>query len=166
MGSTRSYWSLSKTCLSPLNAHGGIAKTIFHLKTFSYWPKIVKQISEFVSSCEVCKQTKAPNQILRPPMDQPISVRPFLKLYLDLLGLFPANGDIIIVLVHLSKFHFLESIKQLNAQNILSFLKKRAFRFFFNYNWQRCLIQVIPVQIFVRESWCSSQLYWLLFTAN
>lgn len=44
-------------------AHGCIAKTIFRLNTFFYWPKLVQQISDFVPylclAFDVCKQTKA-----------------------------------------------------------------------------------------------------------
>lgn len=62
----------------PLCAHGGVGKTLSRIKTFFYWPKMVKQITDYVLSCEICKQTKHTNKILRPPMgEQRISVRPF-----------------------------------------------------------------------------------------
>lgn len=53
----------------PLSVHRGTAETISRLKTFLCWPKMLKQISDCDFSCDVCKQTIAPNQILRPPID-------------------------------------------------------------------------------------------------
>lgn len=110
----------------PLCAHGGVGKTLRRLKTFYYWPKMTKQIAAYVVSCEICKQTKPSNRILRPPMgQQATSVRVFQKLYLDLLGPYPrstsGNTGIIIVLDHMSKFHFLEPIRKFTAKVIMNF---------------------------------------------
>lgn len=119
----------------PLAAHGGVGKTLRRLKTFFFWPKMTKQVSEYVLSCDICKQTKATNKTLRPPMGLPsTSVRVFQRLYLDLLGPYPrsssGNIGIVIVLDHLSKFHFLEPIKKFTANIIVEFLEKRIFHIF------------------------------------
>lgn len=119
----------------PLSAHGGVEKTLKRLKTFFFWPKMSKQVSEYVLNCDICKQIKAPNKTLRPPMGQQTpSVRIFQKLYLDLLGPYPrsssGNIGIIIVLDHLSKFHFLEPIKKFTSNIIVEFLEKRIFHIF------------------------------------
>lgn len=46
-----------------VGAHGGVAKTLRRLKTFYCWPKMNKQISAYVLSCDVCKQTKYSNKV-------------------------------------------------------------------------------------------------------
>jgi len=119
----------------PLCAHGGLGKTLYRLKTWYFWPKMTKQVRDVILSCEVCKQSKAPNQILRPPMGDPVrSERVFQHLYLDLLGPYPRSTSghtgIIVVLDHKSKFTFLEPIRRFTAAPIVEFLEKRIFHTF------------------------------------
>ena len=71
----------------PLCAHGCIGKTLRRIKTFYFWPKMTKQISNYVLSCETCKQTKSCTKVLKPAT----SVRIFQKLYLGLLGPYPRS---------------------------------------------------------------------------
>lgn len=116
----------------PLCAHGGVGKTLNRLKTFFFWPKMSAQVADYVLACETCKQTKATNKIQRPPMgQQQVSVRVFQKLYIDLLGPYPrsslGNVGIIIVLDHMSKFHFLEPIKKFTTNVIVEFIENACF---------------------------------------
>lgn len=117
-----------------VTTHGGIAITIYRLKIYFYWPQMVKYISWFVSTCNVCKQTKAPNQVLKSPAGQPIiSVRPFQTLYLDLLGSFRRSSSGILVLSSFSiicwNITFLDLSRSL-MPIIQLFLDKRVFHIF------------------------------------
>lgn len=62
-------------------------------------------------------------------MGQPtISVRPFQRLYLDLSGPYTRSSSVDIAVITVinpfSKFHFLEPIRNLYTQNIVTFLGK------------------------------------------
>ena len=119
----------------PLCSHGGVGKTLRRLKNFFFWPKITSQIREYVLSCETCKQTKAPNQTLRPLMgDQVVSERVFQRLNVDLLGPYPRSRaghvGLFIVVDHKSKFVVVEPIKKLAADVIAKFLEHRIFYVF------------------------------------
>jgi len=116
----------------PLCSHGGIGKTLHRVKTLYFWPKMTQQIRDFVLACEVCKQTKAPTQTLRPPMGDPIKIeRIFQHLYMDLLGPYPRSSNrhvgILVILDHKSKFTFLEPITKFTAGPIVKFLEQRIF---------------------------------------
>lgn len=95
----------------PSASHGGIDKTLDLVRRHFYWPGLSKDVREFVLKCEVCKQTKAPNYTLRPPMGKAFTAeRPFQHFYMDFLGPYPrsknGNTTILIVLDQHSKFIF------------------------------------------------------------
>lgn len=76
----------------PDSAHVGMTKMTEKLKHYLFWPGMVTQIRDHVADCSICKSTKSPNQIYRPPMGNPTtSDRPFQRLYMDLLGPYPRS---------------------------------------------------------------------------
>lgn len=119
----------------PLSSHGGTAKTLEIVQRTFYWPRMVVQIKEFVRNCSICKETKAPNQTLRPPMGQQIEVEhPWQFLYTDLLGPYPrsksGNCYILIVLDKFSKYVLLKPLRKATATQITHFLEKEVFHMF------------------------------------
>lgn len=119
----------------PSAAHGGIDKTIDLLRRHYYWPGLSKEVRLYVGQCEICKETKAPNQQLRPPMGKPFkSERPFQRLYMDLLGPYPRSKSghttILIVLDHMSKFVWLKPLRKATAKSVVQFLETEIFHCF------------------------------------
>lgn len=113
-------------------SHGGMFKTSNLLKRFFFWPGMVKDVRDFVRNCDTCKSTKAPNFIMKPEMGkQSISERPFQRLYIDLLGPYPRSKSghigLLIVLDHLSKFHWLHPLRKFTSVAIKDFLQKNIF---------------------------------------
>ena len=120
---------------STITAHGGMAKTLELLRRNFFWPGLVRDVRNYVRHCEVCKTTKAPNFIMKPPMgNQTTSIRPFQRLYIDLLGPYPRskNGYIglLIVLDHLSKFHWICPLRKFSSTAIIEFLQKQIFHIY------------------------------------
>lgn len=112
---------------SKIASHGGTVKTTDLIRRHLYWPGLVKDVREYIRKCDVCKETKAPNFVIRPPMGkQSISCRPFQKLYIDLLGPYPrskkGNIGLLIVLDHFSKFHWLCPLRKFTSAKIREFL--------------------------------------------
>lgn len=133
---------------SVVTAHGGMAKTLELIRRNFYWPGMVSQVRLYVRACDVCKSTKAPNQSLKPPMGKPaISERPFERLYIDILGPYPRSKrgyiGLLIVVDHLSKFHWLCPLKKFNTAPIKEFLQDHIF---FTYGVPRCIVSDNGVQ--------------------
>lgn len=119
----------------PMSAHGGIAKTINSLRRFYYWPRMAIQIRDYVSKCEICKEVKAPNVTLRPPMGKAFkSERPWQRLYIDLLGPYPRSKRghtmLLIVLDQFSKFICLHPLRKATSATIIDYLEANVFHLF------------------------------------
>lgn len=128
--------TIIKNCHEPPNvSHGGEDKTLYRIRKHFFWPGMVKQVRDFISRCDICKTTKAKNITTRPPMGQSFNTeRPFQQIYLDLLGPYPrsTNGNVVILvcLDHLTKYVFLEPLRQATSANIIKFLSHRLFSCF------------------------------------
>lgn len=119
----------------PQMSHGGFAKTLTRLRQYFYWPGMAVEVKSYTDNCDICKSTKAPNQILRPPMGKQFKVeRRFQLLYIDLLGPYPrsklGNTYILIVLDQVTKFPFLKALKNATSPSIISFLSTELFPVF------------------------------------
>lgn len=127
--------TISRAHDSPVTAHGGIAKTVDLLRRHFFWPGMVKDVRRYVGNCEVCKTTKAPNTIMKPPMvNQSVSERPFQRLYIDLLGPYPRSKSgyigLLIVLDHFSKFHWVCPLRKFTSSAIKDFLQSQIFHIY------------------------------------
>lgn len=119
----------------PNSSHCGIAKTLEHIRWYFYWPKLVRDVRDYIGKCELCKTSKAPTTVMRPPMGQIVNTeRPFQRLYVDLIGPFPRTRDgnigILIVLDHFSKFTFLKVLKKFDSKLIIKYLETEIFNCF------------------------------------
>lgn len=91
--------------------HGGYFKTLSRLREKYFWPSMAREVRQFVSMCDDCKEIKATNQIQRPPMGEAfLTSRPFQRLYCDFLGPYPSskrnNTHLFILVDHFTKFVF------------------------------------------------------------
>lgn len=117
------------------SAHGGMEKTVDLLRRSFFWPGLAKEVREFIKRCETCKTTKALNQTSRPPMGKRFPVvRPFQRLYIDLLGPYPrskaGNTTILIVLDQVSKFVWLHPLRRATARHIVDYVEQQCFHVF------------------------------------
>lgn len=117
------------------SAHAGMHKTIEKIRRHLFWPGLAKDVREYVRSCDKCKENKAPNYTLRPPMGaHNPTCRPFQRLYIDLLGPYPRskNGHVglLIVLDHFSKYHWLQPLKKFTSKAVQDFLLHQIFHSF------------------------------------
>lgn len=120
---------------SAITVHGGMAKTLELLRRHFFWPGIVTDVRKYIQNCSTCKETKSPNQILRPEMgQQSVSCRPFQRMYIDILGPYPrskqGNIGLLIVLDHLTKFHWLCPLRKFTSVAIQNFLLNHVFHIY------------------------------------
>ena len=126
---------ISRAHDDPVASHGGMVKTIELIRRNFYWPGLVKDVREYIRNCDVCKSTKAPNYNLKPEMGkQAVSIRPIQRLYIDLLGPYPRSKSgyigLLIVLDHLTKFHWLFPLRKFASTVIMEYLQKQIFDVF------------------------------------
>lgn len=119
----------------PSAAHGGIAKTLDRLKRMYYWPNMTTDVRDFVRRCDTCKETKAPNVTLKPPLGKQFPVEaPWQRIYTDLLGPYPrsksGNVYLLIVLDHLSKFVLLKPLRRATSSLIIQFIEPEVFHLY------------------------------------
>lgn len=114
-----------------MTAHGGTSKTVELVRRFYFWPGLSKDVRALVAKCHICKETKAPNQTLRPPMGKTFPTeRPFQRLYVDLLGPYPRskakNTTILIVLDQLTKFIWLKPLRAATSNSIVRYIESEV----------------------------------------
>lgn len=119
----------------PLSSHRGFNKTLERIKYHYYWPGMTTDVRKYVAACNVCKETKAPNVILRPPMGRQIIVeRPWQHIYIDILGPYPrsrsGNAYLLIVLDKFTKYILLKPLFKSTAANIVRYLENEVFHVF------------------------------------
>ena len=77
----------------PSSGHAGENNTIERLKSFAYWPTMVKDAKAYVKSCEVCLKTKPYKGPKAPTLRNPEVTRPWQRLNLDLIGPLPISSE-------------------------------------------------------------------------
>ncbi len=90
--------------------HRGIIKTTEYISRLFYWPKLNADITDYVTSCSTCAQTKYRTQLLPGLMHPlPIPTRPWQHISMDFMGPLPVSGAqrynmIFVVIDRYSKF--------------------------------------------------------------
>jgi len=110
---------------SVTSSHAGMQKTIAKIRRNLFWPGLSKDVRDYIRSCDACKENKAPNYTLRPPMGEHCpTYRPFQSLYIDLLGPYPRSLliGLLSVLGHFSKNTWLQPLKKFTSAAIIEFL--------------------------------------------
>lgn len=119
----------------PQSAHRGVGKTLERLKRHYFWPKMTKDIRDYVLNCSTCKEIKAPNFTLRPPMGLQVDVeRPWQRVYVDFLGPYPrsksGNVYLFVVLDKFTKFVLLKPMAKATASNSIKYIESELFHLF------------------------------------
>lgn len=119
----------------PQSAHRGIGKTLEKLRRTYFWPKLSRDVIKYVSNCNTCKEVKAPNVTLRPPMGQQVEVeRPWQRIYIDFLGPYPrsklGNTHLLIILDKFTKFALLKPMAAASSANVIKYLESDVFHLF------------------------------------
>ena len=114
---------LRKCIIDKLHAsHLGIQACLRRAKEAFYWPRIYKQISEFISKCSICNSYK-PAQQKEPLVCLEIPTRPWRNISADL---FEFNGtDYLITTDRYSNFFELDVLTGKTSKEVIDKLKPR-----------------------------------------
>lgn len=123
---------ISKNHDSVTAAHGGIFRTLCRIRETYFWPKMDKEVTDYVNKCMVCKETKATNVNQNAPMGEYRDPKePFRMLALDYMGPLPTskkgNRFILVVIDVFSKFVFIKPLRQQSAKLTMDYLKNEVF---------------------------------------
>lgn len=108
-GSTIIPMLLAEYHLTPMGGHMGVAKTLARLTKNFDWPRLRKDLADFVVACIDCQHTKyETKRVARLLCPLTVPCRPWEDLSLDFItGLPPFCDNIVILVVALFKGHSL-----------------------------------------------------------
>ena len=98
----------------PASGHLGITKTKARLSPHFFWPRMAKEITHYVRSCDVCQRLgkgKKPQSV--PLIPLPLVAEPFSKIAIDIVGplpVCPKSGNRFILTVLDLATHYPEAI--------------------------------------------------------
>lgn len=119
---------------APLAAHRGVAKTVEQVSRQFYWPKMAREISQYVRSCLTCQSAKASNQspagLLHP---LPIPDHNWHTVTMDFIGPFhkskSGNDMVLSVSCKLSKMvHFIPCRSTITAPELAVLFVREVVR--------------------------------------
>ena len=91
-------------------AHAGFKRTYGHIANGSFWPKMTRDICQFISTCPICQKIKhtrhLPYGLLQPI---PILTQPFEVVTMDFIGELPKSqgyDSIFVLICKLTKYAF------------------------------------------------------------
>lgn len=94
-----------------------------------------RDVRDYIRNCDVCKQVKPVNYLLKPPIGNfKEVVRPWQHIYVDFIGPYPRTGKnncfIFIVLDKYSKYVLLKPMPEATSNRVIDFLESSVFNFF------------------------------------
>ena len=121
------YQILEENHDDPLSGHFGRKNTLDRIIRKYYWPRMRKDVDDFVESCPEC-QKRAPRSgeaPLTPIIRTPI---PFFQFGIDVMGPLPNTMQdhryIVIAVDHFTKWIEAKALTEINGQNIAAFIYK------------------------------------------
>lgn len=117
---------------APCSSHSGFEKTLEKARRYFYWKRMAGDIRDYVKKCDVCKQSKPANYIMRPLMGkQTTTQRTWQRIFVDFMGPYPLSKNrnmyLLVVLDHFSRFLLVQPIKNATAQILVDYLENEVF---------------------------------------
>ena len=75
------------------SGHMGVRKTYDRILRYFFWPRLKKDVSDYIRTCHTCQITGKPNQVIKPAPLHPISAigEPFEHIIIDCVGPLPPS---------------------------------------------------------------------------
>ena len=114
----------------PTSGHLGRKRTLFNIKKSFYWPKLYRDVIQFVSSCHTCQIIGKPNEVIPKARLKPIKVNHdnFNYLVIDIVGPLPkcksGNQYLLTVMCATSRFPEAIPLRNIRAKTIIKALVK------------------------------------------
>ena len=75
------------------SGHWGVKKTYDRILRFFFWPRLKRDVAEYIKTCHVCQLAGKPNQVIKPAPLLPVAAvgQPFEHLIIVCVGLLPRS---------------------------------------------------------------------------
>lgn len=115
-----------------LAAHGGVMKTTHRVRRLYYWPRMLRDILQYVKDCDKCRAIKPTNKIQRAPMGKYRDLqRPFKMIAIDYIGPITRSKrqhEYLLVVVDIfSKFVLIKPLRRATAEATIEYLRAEVF---------------------------------------
>lgn len=116
----------------PLASHLGFYKTVNRIQEKYYWPRMNKEILDYVKRCEPCRANKTPTYIVRHELGEakPLT-EPWRVIAIDYLGPLPrskrGNNFLFVVLDCFTKFITLVPVRKGDSNSAIKVLDEQIF---------------------------------------
>lgn len=112
--------------------HLGVDKTLSRIRLRFFWPRMAVEVREHIQNCHICKESKAANTALAPPLgDQRITTHPWQIIALDFIGPLPRskkrNQYILSVVDLFSKWLMLVPFRRIDSLALCATLRDQWF---------------------------------------
>lgn len=77
--------------VNPIGGHQGFRRTYNRIRSYFYFPKMMTRIRNFIMKCSYCQKNKYSLPIKMPLQITTTAKHPFEKIFLDIVGPFPAS---------------------------------------------------------------------------
>ena len=119
---------------SPISAHGGVFKTLKKLTTHYWWPKMRKEVKEYVESCPICQRIKSPRHLPYGKLHSlPTPSQPWEIVSMDLVTDLPPSGGYNTVLIFVclltKQAIFIPTTKEAKSEDLASLFFEYVFRY-------------------------------------
>lgn len=110
------------------SGHLGVKKTYKLLLKNFFWPKLKRDVSKYIKSCQTCQLTGKPNQSVKPAPLYPIPAisQPFEHLIVDCVGPLPkskaGNEYLLTVMCQVTRYPAVYPLRSLTAKLVLKAL--------------------------------------------
>ena len=112
----------------PLSGHQGIPNTLERAKRNFFWPKMGKDITEYVRKCDLCMRFKTHKHQYPPVRQWPIAQEKLYRIHMDLVGPLPKSVDgkryIAVISDQLTRYVFTEAVADKSAMAVAVALQK------------------------------------------
>lgn len=112
--------------------HLGVDKTLSRIRQRYFWPRMVIEVREHIQKCSICKETKAANTALAPPLgEQRLTTHPWQIIALDFVGPLPRsrkqNQYFLSVVDLFSKWVMLVPFRKIDSVKLCAILRDQWF---------------------------------------
>ena len=116
--------SLRKKCIELAHeGHLGIVGTKQNLRTKVWWPKMDKDVENYVKSCHGCQLVSQPAKP-EPLTPTTLPAGPWQDLAIDLLGPLPSGDYIFVCVDYYSRFYEIDIMKTVTSERVIESLER------------------------------------------
>ena len=110
--------------------HFGVRKTYSRLLQHFYWPRLKRDVAEFIKTCHTCQVAGKPNQSIKPAPLHPIPAvgQPFERLLIDCVGPLPPSKSgavhMLTVMCQTTRYPAAYPLRSINTKSIVKALSQ------------------------------------------